>query len=98
MSQQYRYDLELPAPGADDVVKRELHVNRDGVEEIQTVEGDLLATSVVVDENTHVSLFLVDFDEAGNASEPGPAAEFDVTDQVPPPAPGAPGVTGITAL
>lgn len=98
--QQYQYDFALVAPAADQgVVTRELHYVVDGTDNVKNVEPvDSAETSVVLDESTNVSVYLVDIDGAGNRSEPSPSLDFTVSDIVPPSQPGAPGVARVTPI
>lgn len=92
----YIYKFGLPALGASDVVKRELHVTQDGTETVYEIT-DMSATTYEVSlvEDQHVIVFLVDIDDAGNRSPNGMSLEFDVADIVPPNAPDAPTIIDV---
>ena len=93
---KYTYKISLPALGADDVVKREMHVVVDGIEtvheiaDIATLEWDL-----VLEENSNCQIWMVDIDDADNRSADGMTLEFEVLDIVPPTAPQAPTVASV---
>ena len=82
-----------PAVDAD-VTGRQLTVMVNG-EVISTVELSGSATDLgefKVEQNSNVSLSLVDIDDAGNRSQPA-VLEFVATDTIPPAQPGSFGVT-----
>ena len=88
MADKILYRILLPEPGARDVVTRELRVATATTEEIfvlgpAEVQSDLLRG----DQDTTVTVSLVDIDDAGNRSEAS-EAQFFLTDTLPPPKPG----------
>lgn len=92
-----RFKLVLPAPGAADVVSRKLDVAI-GTADAVSVElaGDVLESAEYSGEdNSPVSGWLIDVDDAGNQSEPREFS-FVLVDTLPPPQPGEIGllVTG----
>lgn len=83
------------APAVDhDVVTRELVVQvGDATGTVSTWPGSSVELgNVVVPQDTHVVLTLVDVDDAGNRSAPA-VVEFVAADTIPPAAPGSFGVT-----
>ena len=86
------FTLELPAPGASDVVTRKLSVK---VGSADAVSVDLAIGDAVPEfsgnDNDVVEGYLVDVDDAGNGSLP---SEFSyvLTDTIAPPAPGQVGL------
>lgn len=93
-SEMLFFNLVLPAPGASDVVKRELVVSIAGAD-ARTFEltGDATASEELSGaDNDSVVGTLVDIDDAGNRS---PAREFSfvLVDTIAPPAPGEVGLT-----
>jgi len=87
------YEVTLPPPNAPDVVKRELSYTENGGEvNVLTGDGSATTMTVKVHDDAAVKLWLTDFDDAGNASDPSPPLEFVAKDTIPPPAPGELGV------
>lgn len=89
-----QFVLNLPAPGAPDVVARELTV---AIGTNASVTFNLLPSEEVSEgmsgaDNDPVAGTLVDIDDAGNRSEPRSFA-FVLTDTIPPPTPGDVGIT-----
>lgn len=88
-----KFVLDLPAPGASDVVKRELSV-RVGSADVKSIELDgaaLVTEELEGADNDSVDGQLIDIDDAGNRSEAS-SFSFVLTDTIPPPAPGAVGL------
>jgi hypothetical protein len=93
------YTITLPAPGAPDVVSRELHVSLDGgTESVQPLPGNALSATVTVNEGQAVDVYLVDVDDAGNSSPNSPTLTFTASDTIPPPAPTALAIGGVTEV
>jgi len=95
MADQLRYTLSIPAPGAGDVVTRELHVIVDGNETVYTLTPDLRNFTLDLTEGSNISLWLIDIDNNGNRSDPGETLTFTVVDTIPPPRPQPPVITGV---
>lgn len=87
-----RCQLQLPPPGAPDVVLRELTQVINGIQTVLNVEQGY---TFLAEDGAMVSLSLVDIDDAGNRSEPSPTLTFTATDTIAPPTPGELGVTVI---
>lgn len=85
----FKYTFTLPALGAPDVVKRNMHLTVDGVESLIELDPVLTEYEMVFEQDAIVSMFLVDIDDAGNASANGTVLDFTVIDIVPPAAPDA---------
>lgn len=84
--------LTLPERSAKDVVARELTVSVDGVETVESLNGDSLESQVYSGlDNAAVAGRLVDIDDAGNRSEPSEFT-FVLVDTIAPPAPGQVGL------
>lgn len=84
--------LTLPERSAKDVVARELTVSVDGVETVESLNGDSLESQVYSGlDNVAVAGRLVDIDDAGNRSEPSEFT-FVLVDTIAPPAPGQVGL------
>ena len=92
---KYLYTLALPAPGAADVVRRELHVVVNGEPTVTELAADVLEYKLELVEDADVEVYLVDIDDAGNLSDLGELLAFTVIDTVPPPAPGRPEIIGV---
>lgn len=92
---RYVYTFALPAPGAGDVVARELHLKVDGVEELFNIEPSLLEYKLSFNEDASVEIYLIDIDDADNRSLPSQLLNFVVIDIVPPPAPSMPEIIGV---
>lgn len=89
------YSVSAGAPVDADVTVRELLVTVNGEQLGEPVMFNGSATSlgeVRVEQNSVVSLTLVDIDDAGNRSQPA-TIEFTATDTIPPAQPGSFGVT-----
>jgi len=86
--------LNLPAPGAADVVNRKLVVKIGDADAVEVeLAGDaLVSDSYAGEQDAAVSGTLVDVDDAGNASEPSEFA-FTLADTIAPPKPGDIGLT-----
>lgn len=95
---RFQYTFVLPALGATDVVKREIFVTINGVQEKHEVAADVTEWNFIFDEGAAVSMYLVDIDNADNHSANGELLEFTVTDTVPPPAPLAPTVSNVAQV
>lgn len=84
--------LTLPERSAKDVVARELTVSVDGVETVESLNGDSLESQAYSGlDNAAVTGRLVDIDDAGNRSEPSEFT-FVLADTIAPPAPGQVGL------
>ena len=84
--------LTLQERSAKDVVARELTVSVDGVETVESLNGDSLESQVYSGlDNAAVAGRLVDIDDAGNRSEPSEFT-FVLVDTIAPPAPGQVGL------
>ena len=84
--------LTLPERSAKDVVARELTVSVDGVETVESLNGDSLESQVYSGlDNAAVAGRLVDIDDAGNRSDPSEFT-FVLVDTIAPPAPGQVGL------
>jgi hypothetical protein len=84
--------LTLPERSAKDVVARELTVSVDGVETVESLNGDSVESQVYSGlDNAAVAGRLVDIDDAGNRSEPSEFT-FVLVDTIAPPAPGQVGL------
>lgn len=85
----------IPAPGAPDVVRRELTVTvADGAPtliELAPDQTEATSDTFVGNDNDRVLTSLVDIDDAGNRS-PAREQEFTLTDTIAPPEPGAIGL------
>lgn len=88
-----KFVLTLPAPGAADVVERELVVKIGEAEPVTVfLDGKSLESEEFsCEDNTTVTGTLVDIDDATNRSEPR-SFEFIVVDTIAPPVPGELGV------
>ena len=89
------YTIGIPAPGASDVVERELMVTRNGETTQLTLALDATEEIVEVEQGFEVELQLVDIDDAGNRSEPS-VLSFTATDTVPPPKPADMTINSVT--
>jgi hypothetical protein len=87
------YQINLPQPGATDVVKRELTIaTPDQPDSVMELAPDLLAVEGQKGpQDAKIKLTLVDIDDAGNRSEPR-IQEFTLTDTIAPPEPGEIGI------
>jgi hypothetical protein len=84
--------LTLPERSAKDVVARELTVSVDGVETVESLNGDSVESQVYSGlDNAAVAGRLVDIDDAGNRSDPSEFT-FVLVDTIAPPAPGQVGL------
>ena len=79
------YKLTLPAPGAADVVQRKLTEIVNGASRTFDATDGM---ELKFQDDAEVELFLVDVDDAGNASAESPHLKFTVRDTLAPPAPG----------
>jgi len=95
VADQLRYTLAIPAPGAGDVVTRELHVVVDGSETVYTLTSDIRTWTLDLTEGSSVTIFLIDIDNIGNKSDPGELLTFAVVDTIPPPKPQPPVIIGV---
>lgn len=84
-----QFKLVLPAPGAPDVVSRELSVKvGEGDAVVQPLAPDALeVVGFEGADNAVVAVSLVDIDDAGNRSE-AREQQFTLTDTIAPPQPG----------
>lgn len=88
--------LNLPAPGAPDVVSRELKVNFGGNDYVEVLSGDSIkSANYLGEDNAVVTVSLVDIDDAGNRSDASEST-FTLVDTIAPPAPGAIGLTVVS--
>ena len=85
----YKYTFMLPLPGATDVVNREMHVDINGVMDMVEIDPSVTEHSIDLEEDSNVSIYMIDIDDAGNRSAKGETFSFVVVDMVPPDAPGA---------
>lgn len=86
----------FPATGAVDVAQRELSVTVNSSDPPLTRTYPAPADKSdewVFNDADHLLAVLVDIDAHGNRSQPSAAFEYDVVDDVAPPAPGALGVS-----
>lgn len=87
----YIYKFGLPALGATDVVKREIHFVIDGVTTmVEWTDVNVMEFEMTFAEDAVVEMFLVDIDDASNRSADGEKLSFVVVDMVAPNAPAAP--------
>jgi len=86
--------LDLPTPGASDVVTRELSVQiGSNTPQNITLTGDVLVSAELSgNDNDVVQGSLVDIDDAGNSSDPSNFS-FVLLDTIAPPSPNAVGLT-----
>lgn len=90
------YQVAPPPDTAPDVASYEYTVAVAGQTPDQVLtqkKGDPGPTFSVNTDGSHVSLTVVEIDDAGNRSDPSDAFEFDAKDTIPPPKPGAPSAT-----
>lgn len=87
------FDLVLPAPGAKDVVSRELEIKiGEGEPVVSSLAADAtLATGFQGEDNAVVLAKLTDIDDAGNRS-PAREQSWTLTDTIAPPEPGEMGL------
>lgn len=88
-NEMLKFKLVLPAPGAADVVKRELSVK---IADADAVLAELAADALEADgyegqDDDAVEVSLVDIDDAGNRSE-ARVQTFTLADTIAPPVPG----------
>lgn len=87
MALKYKVHLpELAEP--HDVVSRELHVTKNGAEEVASLSPGDTEFELLVEQDVDVTLFLIDVDDVGNHSESSNVLAFKATDTVPPLKPG----------
>lgn len=93
MADKILFQVVLPPKSAADVVRRELLVSfADGTEDlIELTASDTVTENLKGDQDSDVTLSLVDIDDAGNRSEPS-VATFTLQDTVAPPQPGELGI------
>jgi len=84
-----KYTIQLPPPGASDVVSREVTatVNADPPK-TTALPGSALEVVELFQHGDNVSIVLVDVDGAGNRSQPSDPLGFTAADTFPPPKPG----------
>lgn len=94
MADKILFQVVLPPKSAPDVVRRELTVNfADGSQDVIELAADATSSDTLKgDQDSEISVALVDIDDAGNRSEPSLAA-FELLDTVAPPAPGELGLS-----
>lgn len=87
------YDVVLPVKAANDVVKRELTIKREGQDdEIILLGGDdQTVIGLKGEQDSKLTLSLVDTDDADNPSPPR-TQEFTLVDTIAPPQPGELGI------
>ncbi len=98
---RFAIEFSLPAPGASDVASRELTIAMEGVDTptVKTYPPDATKTEKIeFDENSNLTLTLVDIDADNNRSQPSDPFVYKVIDDVAPPAPGAVGVSSKTQI
>lgn len=82
------FDVMLPAPGATDVVKRELTLTFEGQEpQVLELAGAATQVSSKGPQDTKLTLSLVDIDDAGNRSD-ARVQDALLADVIPPAQPG----------
>jgi hypothetical protein len=92
MADQIQFKVVLPPPAAADVVKRELlFVDSNGSKSFELASNALSSDILSGDQDSQVSVSLVDIDDAGNRSEPS-VAKFTLLDKIAPPKPGEMGL------
>lgn len=93
MADKILFQVVLPPKSAADVVRRELLVSfADGTEDlIELAASDTVSETFKGDQDSEVTVSLVDIDDAGNRSEAS-VATFTLLDSVAPPAPGELGI------
>ncbi len=84
LMQKYIYTLNMPAPGAKDVVERKMYLTINGVEEMLDVDPLMEFYKLELEENAVCSVYVIDTDDAGNASPPSDTLEWTVIDTIPP--------------
>jgi hypothetical protein len=94
MADKILFQVVLPPKSAPDVVRRELTVSfADGSQDVIELSADATSSDTLKgDQDSEISVSLVDIDDAGNRSEPSLAA-FELLDTVAPPAPGELGLS-----
>lgn len=90
----------FPAPGASDVVQRELSVTVNGADPplIRTYSNVMQSDTWDFQENDSLACTLTDIDNAGNRSQPSSVFNYDVVDDVPPPQPAELGIASKTEV
>lgn len=94
---RFAMQFQLSSPIVSDVAKRVLTIDvvKDGSADqvVQELVPEALVSEVIeVDSGSTLTLVLVDFDAAGNASEPSEPFVYEVIDDVAPPQPSVTGV------
>lgn len=94
MADKILFQVVLPPKSAPDVVRRELTINfNNGTQDVIELSADATSSDTLKgDQDSEISVALVDIDDAGNRSEPSLAA-FELKDVVAPPAPGEIGLS-----
>ncbi len=96
---EYLCKLGMPTISSGNIVKRELHVNENGMEQVHELyDVYAMEYDITVQEGSHIIAFLVDFNGAGVRSADGATLEFNVFDVAPPMAPDAPTLISIERI
>lgn len=82
--------VTLPEMQSTDVVVREVHIVINGVERIVKQSPDIKDCSISAKHGDQVSVFVVDIDDAKNASKPSESLDWLVVDNIAPRTPGKP--------